>query len=67
MKQRIEATTNNIYGGYNEVKKSFPWGFFYRYYEMRQGGITYFERRNRIDALFDWICVILSQFKEKDK
>jgi len=41
---------------WKRVNKSFPYGWFFNYYERQVGSSRYFERVNKLDPLFDWIC-----------
>jgi len=47
---------NNDFGAWKEVKKPFPYGWFFKYYELKHKDSTYYDRKNKLDGLFDWIC-----------
>ncbi len=50
---------NKHFGAWERVRKPFPYGWFFNYYELRSGGSVYFDRKNKLDRLFDWVCKYL--------
>lgn len=47
---------NKDFGGWEKVKKRKPWSLFFDYYEIKHEGNIYFERENKLDGIFNWIC-----------
>jgi hypothetical protein len=47
---------NSDFGAWEKVKKPFPYGWFFDYYQVKSGKYTYFDRKNKLDKVFDWIC-----------
>ncbi len=46
----------NFYEEWVEVERPYPYKLFYQYYEYEYQKKTYYDRRNRLDGFFDWIC-----------
>ena len=47
---------NKDYSVWKKISHPFPYNLFFDFYEMKNGSNTYYERVNKLDRLFDWIC-----------
>ena len=51
-----EQLNSPSHGLWQRTEREGPWGWFFHYYQIQEGGTTYYRRVNKLDKAFDWIC-----------